>query len=359
MSDERPNPAPSEDDVDWEALARYLAGESPPAEAASVRAWLAAEPGRQALYGGLDDALGRLAFAPPADLDVESALRRTRERMREPEVIPLAPRAPRAPRRTGWAAAWGSPALRAAAVVVLLVGTALVFWSLRERGGTRAPGLAARSYATAVGERDSLRLPDGTRVLLAPGSRLEVAAGYGGRTREVELRGEALFEVPHDEARPFTVRAGPALVRDLGTRFVVRSDGAGGVGVVVTEGAVQLRPAAAPADTGVVLLRGDRGVLPPAGRARAERAAAREDDLAWTRGRLVFRDAPVERVAADLRRWYGVELRVADPALAGRRLTASFAGEPREQVLRVVALALGAELELRGDVATLRAAEAP
>jgi len=352
MSDERPIPALPDEDVDWEALARYLAGESPPAEAESVRAWLAAEPGRQALYGGLDDALGRLAFAPPADLDVEAALRRTRERMRETPVIPLAPRAPR---RSGWAAAWGSPALRAAAAVVLLVGGALLAWTLRERGGAGAPGLAARAYATAAGQRDSLRLPDGTRVLLGPGSRLEVAAGYGERTRDVALSGEALFDVPHDDARPFTVRAGSALVRDLGTVFGVRSDDAGAVRVVVTQGAVQLRPAGAAADTGVVLLRGDRGVLPPAGRARAERAAAREDDLAWTRGRLVFRDAPVERVAADLRRWYGVELRVADPALAGRRLTASFAGEPREQVLRVVALALGAELELRGDVATLRA----
>jgi len=352
MSDERPIPALPDEDVDWEALARYLAGESPPAEAESVRAWLAAEPGRQALYGGLDDALGRLAFAPPADLDVEAALRRTRERMRETPVIPLAPRAPR---RSGWAAAWGSPALRAAAAVVLLVGGALLAWTLRERGGAGAPGLAARAYATAAGQRDSLRLPDGTRVLLGPGSRLEVAAGYGERTRDVALSGEALFDVPHDDARPFTVRAGSALVRDLGTVFGVRSDDAGAVRVVVTQGAVQLRPAGAAADTGVVLLRGDRGVLPPAGRARAERSAAREDDLAWTRGRLVFRDAPVERVAADLRRWYGVELRVADPALAGRRLTASFAGEPREQVLRVVALALGAELELRGDVATLRA----
>jgi transmembrane sensor len=352
MSDERPNPALPDEDVDWEALARYLAGESPPAEAESVRAWLAAEPGRQALYGGLDDALGRLAFAPPADLDVEAALRRTRERMRETPVIPLAPRAAR---KTGWAAAWSSPALRAAAAVVLLVGGALLAWTLRERGGAGGPGLAARSYATAAGERDSLRLPDGTRVLLGPGSRLEVAAGYGERTRDVALSGEALFDVPHDDARPFTVRAGSALVRDLGTVFGVRSDDAGAVRVVVTRGAVQLRPAGAAADTGVVLLRGDRGVLPPAGRARAERAAAREDDLAWTRGRLVFRDAPVERVAADLRRWYGVELRVADPALAGRRLTASFAGESREQVLRVVALALGAELELRGDVATLRA----
>ncbi|HEX8274749.1 MAG TPA: FecR domain-containing protein [Longimicrobiaceae bacterium] len=357
MSDEIPFPATSGDDPDWEALARYLAGESPPAEAESVRAWLAADPEREALYGGLDDALGRLAVAPPAGLDVEAALRRTRERMREPEPIPLASRAAR--RAAPAAPSWRAPALRAAAAVVLLLGAALAWWSLRERGGAGEPGPAPRSYATAVGERDSLRLPDGTRVLLGPGSRLEVAAGYGERAREVALSGEALFEVPHDEARPFTVRAGPALVRDLGTAFDVRADGAGGVRVVVTEGAVQLRPAAAPADTGVVLMRGDRGVLPPAGRARAERAGAREDDLAWTRGRLVFRDAPVERVAADLRRWYGVELRVADPALAGRRLTASFAGEPREQVLRVVALALGAELELRGDVATLRAGAGP
>jgi transmembrane sensor len=104
-----------------------------------------------------------------------------------------------------------------------------------------------------------------------------------------------------------------------------------------------------------VLRQGDRGTLDD-GRMTAERAAATEDDLAWTRGRLVFRDAPLEQVAADLRRWYGVELRAGDDAVAARRLTASFGEEAPADVLRVIGLALGADVAMRGDTAVLRAA---
>jgi len=336
-----------DEQADWEALARYLAGESPPEEADAVRARLAEDPARAELLGALDTSLDRLAFRAPADLDVEGALGRVKERLDEPVVLPFPAR--RVP--TPW---WRAAGLRAAAAVLIVVGGALLFWKLLGSGGTPAAG--PRSYATATGERDSLRLPDGTGVLLGPGSRLVVAAGYGAPDREVELQGEALFEVRHDAARPFAVRAGAAVVRDIGTRFTVRSD-TGRVRVVVTDGSVRLGPTAAPEGRGVVLRPGDRGVLAAGRDAVAQRAAATDDDLAWTRGRLVFQDAPLAQVRADLRRWYGIELR-SDPALDGRHLTASFEGDPAQRVVRVVALALGARLEMRGDTAVLHAGSA-
>lgn len=335
-------------DGDWEALARFLAGESPPPEADAVRAWLAEDPGRQDVLGALDAAMDRTAAPPPAGLDVEAALASVHRRMDAPAApfrrpVPPSVAAPR----------WRAPALRAAAALLLVLGAFFAWQSVR--GGAPAVRMA---YATGVGERDSVQLPDGTRVLLGPASRLTLADGYGGRTRDVTLRGEALFDVPHDDARPFTVHAGGARVRDIGTAFSVEADSGGGVRVVVTEGAVALRPGGEDGAAEVVLRRGERGVLPEGG-TRARRGAATDEDLAWTRGELVFRDATLTDVAAELRRWYGVELRPGDAAVAGRRLTASFDGEDAEQVLKVIALALGAEMTLRGDTAVLRAAPPP
>lgn len=331
--------------VDWERIARFLAGESPPGEVDEVRAWLAEDPARQALLSRLDGMMD-LAAAPPAGLDVEAALQRVHARMDEAEapVIPLRPRAAPAVTRRGWAS---SPLLRIAAALLLLVGGAWLV--MRMTGGTQA---GMQVYATSTGERDSLQLPDGTRVLLGPGSRLTVDGGYGRAERQVELRGEAMFDVRHDAARPFAVRAGTGVVRDIGTAFTVQTGPGGDLRVVVTSGAVAVRGASQPAAQETVLRQGDRAVL-AGGRVEAERAAATPEDLAWTRGELVFRDAPLAQVAADVRRWYGVELRADDADVAGRRLTASFNGEPREQVLRVIALALGAELEVRGDTAVL------
>ena len=333
--------------LDWEVLGRFLAGESPAGEADAVRAWLAEDPARHDVLDALDTTLNRVS-APPADLDVEAALARVHARMDAPEtpVIPL--RAPIRPPSTAarrWAPA---PWLRAAAAVVLLLGLGWLGWRMLDGGG------APLAFSTGVGERDSVRLPDGTRVVLGPASRLTLARGYGERARQVELRGEALFDVPHDDSRPFTVHAGGAWVRDIGTTFSVQADSAAGVRVVVTAGAVAVRTTEEPSGE-TVLRQGDRATL-TAGRVRAERAAATEEDVAWAQGRLVFRDAPFDQVAAELRRWYGIQLRAGDATVAGRRLTASFHDEPPDRVLQVVSLALGADLSVRGDTAVLRAA---
>jgi transmembrane sensor len=229
-------------------------------------------------------------------------------------------------------------------------------------------------------------------VVLGPSSTLAAVGAYGRDTRTLTLQGEAFFEVTHDERCPFIVRAGPAVVRDLGTAFVVRAgEATGRTLVAVTQGSVALtaadpaqppvtRPGGRPprppaADTaGAVLLRaGDRGLVdrpvgaPASSALRARRlapaaadpaappAARTADDLAWTTGRLVFRDAPLAEVADGLRRWYGLTLRVADPALAGRTLTASFQNESADEVLRAVTLALGARAERRGDTVVVRA----
>jgi transmembrane sensor len=196
-----------------------------------------------------------------------------------------------------------------------------------------------------------VRLPDGSRVTLGPGSRLVVAAGYGTPAREVELTGEGYFDVRHDDAHTFTVRAGGTIIRDVGTTFTVRTSGAAGVRVAVRSGAVLLGGE----ERGVVLHQGDVGVVQANGQATARAGAATDDDVAWTEGRLVFREATLDEVRDELRRWYGVELRVDDRVAAGRHITASFAGDSVDRVLRVLGLALGAHVERHGDTAVVRA----
>ncbi len=352
MTGKDPRPPQQEPPYDWEVLARYLAGESSAAEAAGVRRWLEEHP---EVLGGLEQPLARLRHAPPADLDVEDALGRVHARMDAAplHVLPATTTGSRRVLGGGWVGA-----LRAAAVVAVLVGGALVARQLlRGPIGIRPFGqavAAARSYRTGIGQRDSVLLPDGTRVLLGPASTLTVAANFSTQ-RVVTLQGEALFDVRHDTAHPFTVRAGDALVQDIGTRFMVVGDAGERVRVVVTEGAVRLSSARAAngAATSLVLSAGDAGTVESDGRTVVQPHADAREELAWTRGLLVFRGAPIAEVAAGLRRWYGVELRVSDPALAQRHLTTSFNGEPRERVLQVIALALGGHIELRGDTAIL------
>jgi transmembrane sensor len=243
----------------------------------------------------------------------------------------------------------------AAAIGVVAVGIN------RTRGGAGpsdppARGAPGSVLATTVGTRDSVRLSDGTEIILAPASRLAVSPTFGTTSREVSIEGMAWLSVHHDAALPFTVRAGRAIVRDVGTAFTIRTGGGApdAVSVVVSEGRVDLRDASAPAAPAVLLSAGDRGEL-AGGQLTARRGGASDVDVAWTGGRLVFRDARLDVVRAELRRWYGVDLQIADSSLAGRRLTATFDGEPIDRVLQVMALALGAQVERRDSVAVLRA----
>lgn len=337
----------------WQELARYLAGEADAEQAERVHRWLEAEPARGDLMAKLDRALAGLAAEPTAGVDVEAALASVTAKLDEPVVHDLAARtARREPARPGWT----TIGLRVAAVLALVLGAALV-WRTAS-GPEREVVAAAAVHETRVGQLDSVRLADGTQVVLGPASRLTVTVGYGGSSREVELSGEALFDVPHDDTSPFIVHAGGAVIRDLGTTFSVRNEPGEDVRVVVTSGSVLLQSAGAAQPDGLTLVAGESGVLRADGTVATDPAEMPERELAWTSGRLIFQDAPFQRVAAELRRWYGVELRAAHPAVAERRLTAIFHGETRDQVVEIVALALGASIQQRGDTVVLGPLEA-
>ena len=325
---------------DWDAIARYLANESPAEETARVRAWLDANPGDRKLIESLDET-ARLSVA---DVDVEAALRRVHARMEAPaprlEVVRGA-----TPR---WRRAYAIPSLLAAAAVVAIL---VVRREPQQVIHYNVP--VAREYATAVGRRDSILLSDGSRVILGPASRLEVGATYGTDTRSVTLHGDAYFDVRHDAAKPFSVRVGDAIVEDIGTTFTIESDAGDTTSVSVMTGSVRLRPTSSSANAGAVLSAGDRGAMSANGQVRTYPHSVTDDATAWTSGRLVFRDASLARVTGELKRWYGVTLHVADSSLATQHVNATFTDEPVDQVLKVIGSVLGARIERQGDNATV------
>ena len=342
---DRPSPDPDR----WEALARYLSGESTPTEASEIRKWLAEDPTRNELIASLDESLNKLATPPADDVDVEAALRHVKARM-DPKPLELRPK-PTATELSN--RRWSRTLTRLAATIVVVLGVSLI-WRASQDERTGTTGTAAQVFSAAIGQTDSLRLVDGTIVVLAPGSRLVLAAGYGSRAREVELNGEAFFDVKHDAKRPFSVRAGAATIRDIGTAFVVRNHAGQTVRVAVTSGSVVMHASTKQEAQGVILRAGDLGIFDRSGQVVAQRGRVTDDDIAFTSGRLVFADATLDEVAAQLARWYGIELRIVDKGLASRHVTATFDGDSARQVLNVIELALGARIELQGDTAFVR-----
>ena len=328
---------------DWEAIARVLANEGSPEETSRVRAWLAAHPADRALVERLDET----TRPELADVDVDAALRRVRARIGNQSSVPaltVVRGNGTRPRRVYFVSALAA----AAAVVAVVV--------LRQPSNdTTDP--SPRTYATTVGQRDSIMLPDSSRVILGPMSRLVVA--YGKSTRSVELQGDGYFDVRHDASKPFTVRVGRAVVEDIGTTFTVESDAGDTTNVSVITGSVRLRSSDSAANSGAVLAAGDRGSMSVDGAVRSYPHTVTEDAAAWTSGRLVFNRVSLVRVIGEVRRWYGVTLRVTDSSLVDRTLTFDATGESVDQVLKIIGLDLGARIERRGDTATVTPIRSP
>lgn len=349
------------DQVDWDALARYFAGESSAEEAEATSRWLAEHPEEAEAFAALDAVTAGLdsgAADAAGDPDVDAAWQRVAARLDERPAAKTKVYAFARRRRLSWS----SPALRAAAAIIALAAGSTMVWRIRSNDSPAGAATAARTFETAPGQRDSVVLADGTGVLLGPGSSLRIETGFGDRRRDVYLNGEALFDVRHDDARPFVVHASDLMVHDLGTTFTVRTTNGtngtnGATTVAVTQGAVRVARDLASSDSGVVLRAGDRGTAAPGMSITVERGVALADELAFTRGQLVFRDTPLPAVAASLRRWYGVEVRIADSSLNARTLTASFSEEPLVDVLRVIGLAL--DTRVRREDSTVVIGRAP
>jgi transmembrane sensor len=324
---------------DWDAIARFLAHESDASEAASVRAWLAAHPEDRALVEGLDAAA---TMEPASDVDVEGALARVHRKM-------AAPQRPSLTLERGGARAtqsWRRSTIAVVAAIAAAAVVALVVTRKRDVAPESTPPV--RHYAAGVGKTDSVLLADGSRVILGPQSTLEVPGTFGAGDRTVTLTGDAYFDVRHDASKTFRVHAGSAVIEDIGTTFTIESDAAAMATVSVMSGSVQLSRAGT-VSAGVVLAAGDRGSLGTTGDARVERNVVRPEDTDWISGRLAFRDAPLSQVVAEMERWYGVKLRVADTTMLERKITTSFEGESVDQALQILELTIGAKVTRAGD----------
>ncbi|MGH7695543.1 MAG: FecR family protein, partial [Gemmatimonadaceae bacterium] len=338
--------------IDWDRLARYVAREGSAAERAEVERWLAEDPTRQALLRELE--LRWSVDANPAPVDVDSAWARVSSRLRDrshtiSEDIVLGDENGEA--RTFTVRRFALPI---AAGLLLAIG--LTYWSFTRNAGSRAGTLAAGTeYAVPRGgAQRAVTLGDSTEVILASASRLVVAAGYGSDSRTVDLEGEALFRVRHDEARPFRVRAGSVIAEDLGTEFVVRhllttDRGGGPVRIAVREGTVAVRSGDAPAARDTlrardVAIANDTGVL-------VRRDQNLDAYFAWTRGQLVFDGARLSDVAAELSRWFDLDVEVADSTIANRTLNVTLlTTTPIEEILQIIGSSTDVKVERRGRV---------
>jgi ferric-dicitrate binding protein FerR (iron transport regulator) len=231
----------------------------------------------------------------------------------ETRVVPMGSRF----NRTAWWAA-------AASILFLLSAAGWWKWQGQVQQAGTSPWV---SYATGLGDQDTVNLPDGSQVILNHASSVYFPRQFNETRREVHLTGEAYFSVVRDTLRPFIVTSKGISTQVLGTTFYVSGYEGSQVTVTLATGKVK-----------VFDQKGNEALLLPGQQVIADSLTDRkwqttvvdlEGVSAWKSGLLVYADVPLEKLAPTLERWYQVRIEFRDQ---GAR-KASISGKPTGQSL--------------------------
>jgi transmembrane sensor len=236
--------------------------------------------------------------------------------------------------------------------LALATAAAVAFTIARPPATRDAPGLVERRPAIQT-------LPDGSKVVVRPGS--EIAVAFSAQQRAITLtRGEALFTVAPDPGRPFVVQAGTAQVRAVGTEFAVRRE-TRGVDVLVTHGRIAVTMESertAPVEPPVFAEAGHRVVADhaaPRPRVEPVDSATLARALRWRGARIEFSGTPLVEALATFNRESGYALHLADPALGQRAITGVLWTDDADGFVRLLEQGFDLVAERDGERLRLRA----
>lgn len=174
------------------------------------------------------------------------------------------------------------------------------------------------SITVPVGMDYQLNLSDGSKIWINSKTRVDFPSAFNGAQREVFISGEAYLEIAKDPSRPFIVSLGNTKVRVLGTAFNVNTYEESETKVSLVQGSVSL----AANNTSLTLKPGQEGVYTNNTRQIRERPFDSRSTLSWREGIIYYDSASLHNIAKVLDRWYGIQVKVDEPAL----LQKQFAG---------------------------------
>ena len=309
-----PIPTPSTDvPLDPAALAwlaRRHSGRWTADDAKAHAAWLAADPAHQAAWQRAEALWHELAGLHP---------------FATPELHALRARPATTIGRRGWATV-----LALAGITALALGVDLLL------PGSFKP---MQTQQTAYGEHRTVMLPDGSRIEINTASRIDIEYRLGCRCIRLP-DGEAIFHVAHGDPRPFKVSIPQGTFRDIGTVFWVRKQ-AQRLDVAVLEGEIEFAPRNGTAAR--ALVAGDRLALNSVGESLPTTAGPLDDLLAWRKGALVFRDAPLTDVITEFARYHEVNIAI-DNRLARYHLSGRLPSDDLDGLLALIRSAYPVEV---------------
>ncbi|MGC4233059.1 MAG: FecR domain-containing protein [Niabella sp.] len=238
----------------------------------------------------------------------------------------------------------------AAAIAIVLVGG----FALTKITGKKGTPHTSNETATTKGSKSTVKLPDGTVVMLNANSRLQYDESFNKMNRrEVILEGEAYFDVAHNEERPFIIHTKSADVTVLGTVFNVKTLQNGYFETALIKGkvAIHLKNQAEGnfvLNPGQKLIVGDKNESDKtAGENKI--SAVRIDTItlmdslvvetSWTQNQLVFADKPLVEIAEELEQVFGVKIIFRSDRAKQVRYNGAFSDADLDEIMKILNMA--------------------
>ena len=218
-----------------------------------------------------------------------------------------------------------------ALIPILLTGA---LWMLLQISPSSKTAMA--EIVAPAGARIQFELPDGSTGWLNNGGSLSYPVDFSSN-RNVELKGEAMFDVKKNKRHPFRVNIPQFTVEVLGTKFNVSAYETDELAeVVLAEGSVKvIDQNSSPIGK---LVPGQQLTYHKNDQKIKIEKVKVEEYLAWTEGKLMFRNEPLKNVAKRLGRWYNVDVVIEDKELEEYPYRATFEGEVLDETLKLFSL---------------------
>lgn len=360
-------------------ISRKLAGEASAEELQELFAYLQQHPEDQYFAALLEEYWsqpGKTGSTPDADQAQDDHFARLLRLAETGEAAPAGEPAPAIPRISRY-----TKYLPAAAAVLaaLLIGGFVLF-----RSTTRTPKSTAEAkqanrneVVARRGVRSRLVLPDGSTVWLNAETKVSYNTHFNDTVREVDLEGEAFFDVAKDAARPFIVHTAGIDIRVLGTAFNVKSYARDStIETTLVQGMIEVVQQNRQQAARVILHPHEKLVfskqdsslnthIQDGGAAAAPGGSSNKGivvtalpknipdtaiaETSWIYNRLVFEGDTFRELAVKMERWFNVKIQIQNEKVAAYRFRGMFANEDIDQALKALQLTAPFRYTIKGD----------
>jgi transmembrane sensor len=232
--------------------------------------------------------------------------------------------------------------LRIAAAILFLAVTAAVIYLVISK-----PDYSIQQVSS-VNQHIEIRLSDGSIVLLNTGSVLDFSRELHPKRREVELTGEAYFNIARNEKAPFCVSLDRLTVQVLGTSFNIKETGNGNTVVSVLAGKVAFYENNN-TDNSIQLIAGQKGTFNVSTGKFSKETLDPDSTFFWDQAKLNFKHQSLDTVFIELEKAFHKKFVIADKNMLRNKFTSDCEGADLDEILDEMSILYNIQYNIKGD----------